>query len=74
MVGRDRVCAVLDDLSDEIVTAAYFFDPGALIHRINAFNEGEMKTGFFAHDLNEATIMIQERIARWKAEHESAHH
>jgi hypothetical protein len=70
LVGKERVCAVLDDLPEEIDDANNLFEPGVAIFRQNSFNRAyNSQYAITANNLEMAWRMINDRIKKWNALH-----
>jgi len=74
MVGKERVCAVLDDLQEEITEAHSQFGGDVPILRVNDFNTAyKSSVGLMipavpiATNLEMAFRLIHDRIKQWKA-------
>jgi hypothetical protein len=82
LVGKDRVCAVLDDLREEIVEASSMFGGDVPILRVNSFNTAFKESANnmlpvvpIATNLEMAFRLISDRIKTWEKQHanEPAH-
>lgn len=68
LVGSDRVCAVLDDLTEEVEEARILFGRDVAIHRITSYN-ARVALDPNASSLEMAWLMIRDRIERWEEAH-----
>jgi len=71
LVGPERVCAVLDDLHEEVLEAEQVFGIRVPILRKQSYNRA---TGWYteASNLAMAGRFINERIKRWRKEYDGA--
>lgn len=76
LVGKERVCAVLDDLEEEIVEAHSLFGADVPILRVNDFNTSfKASVGMLspqpmiAHTLDMAFRLINDKINTWERKH-----
>jgi len=65
LVGADRVCAVFDDLEEELTEARTLFGEQTPILRMNEFNKATVHTPR-ATNLEMAGRLIRDRIRIWK--------
>jgi hypothetical protein len=70
LVGIERVCAVVDDLPEEITEAQRLFGNEVPILRRNSFN-GAITWLSAAHDLRNIAELVIQRIREWRYVHES---
>jgi hypothetical protein len=68
LVGRERVCAILEDLPEEIDEAKRLFGNGVAIHRITSYNASTARMPN-VHSLADAWVTIKDRIERWEEAH-----
>jgi len=68
LVGKQRVCAVLDDLPEEIMAANLLFEDNVAIFRMNDYNKAFQYSPRATH-LGMASRIITDRIRGWKERH-----
>jgi hypothetical protein len=69
LVGKERVCAVLDDLAEELEAADAEFGDNVPIMRQTKFNLSINRHYDKAKDLKQATELILDRISAWRKQH-----
>jgi hypothetical protein len=71
LVGAERVCAVLDDLVEEIDEAESMFGHDVPILRRNGFNKAQHRQHIMqATSLLMAERLIRDKIKQWKGQHD----
>jgi hypothetical protein len=71
LVEPERVCAVLDDLTEQLFNAAAEFGSWVPILRENSWNNAAVWNGARVSDLAKAWEAIRTRIDRWNLQHDN---